>query len=127
MKHDPLPIRSPNHHGTDRRFYRAVPEQEDEAVKPKMILERHSLFGKLEEIPFGYLSYKAGYPVLQIEPVLQIQEEELNSVALKAAASLDMFDALERIVAGLKKKNAFDEFVSYGEAVLAQARGRGRE
>ena len=33
MKHDPLPIRSPNHHGTDRRFYRAVPEQEDEAVK----------------------------------------------------------------------------------------------
>lgn len=33
VKHDPLPIRSPNHHGTDRRFYRAVPEQEDEAVK----------------------------------------------------------------------------------------------
>ncbi len=32
VKHDPLPIRSPNHHGTDRRFYRAVPEQEDEAV-----------------------------------------------------------------------------------------------
>src|SRR5690606_19574560 len=32
VKHDPLPIRSPNHHGTDGRFYRAVPEQEDEAV-----------------------------------------------------------------------------------------------